>query len=97
VGRVLSEVADSCVRQRDDLTHISSAVSDLNGVTQHTAAAAEQSASAAEELASQATLLTGMVETFVLSQPEDGYLEGTEDEENGAYLSVAPVNDAFHL
>ncbi|RYZ09760.1 MAG: methyl-accepting chemotaxis protein [Myxococcales bacterium] len=94
VGQVLAQVADSCVRQRDDLTQISSAVADLNGTTQHTAAAAEQSASAAEELAGQATMLTGMVESFVLSEPQD-YAPHSADEESGTYLSMAPVNDAF--
>lgn len=100
VGQVLGQVADSCSRQRDDLSHISSAVADLNGTTQHTAAAAEQSASAAEELASQATMLTGMVETFVLSSPDDYQPDGhdhPEEDESGTYLSVPPVNDAFQL
>ena len=96
VGQVLGQVADSCARQRDDLTHISGAVADLNGTTQHTAAAAEESASAAEELAGQATMLTGMVESFVLTEEQD-YPRHDGDDESGAYLSVPPVNDAFHV
>jgi methyl-accepting chemotaxis protein len=96
VGQVLSQVADSCARQRDDLAQISGAVADLNGTTQHTAAAAEQSASAAEELAGQATMLTGMVETFALSTPgEEDHEYDAPEEESGTFLSVPPVNDAF--
>ncbi|MDF3064721.1 MAG: methyl-accepting chemotaxis protein [Polyangiaceae bacterium] len=95
VGQVLRQVAVSCGRQRDDLTHISSAVGDLNGTTQHTAAAAEESASAAEELAGQATMLTGMVETFVLSEEQDYPRHSPHDDESGTYRTVPPVNDAF--
>jgi methyl-accepting chemotaxis protein len=99
VGDVLTQVATSCARQRDDLALISGAVADLNGTTQHTAAAAEQSASAAEQLASQATMLTGMVETFVLSQGDDYRHDSSPEEEggdeSGTFLSVPPVNDAF--
>ncbi len=97
VGQVLSQVAESCSRQRDDLSHISSAVGDLNGTTQHTAAAAEESASAAEELAGQATMLTGMVESFVLSSPDDYADDDPQEDESGTYLSVPPVNDAYRL
>jgi hypothetical protein len=78
------------------LQHISSAVGDLNGTTQHAAAAAEQSASAAEELASQATMLTGMVESFSLSEGIDSArYDDSDEDESGTYLSVPPVNDSF--
>ena len=90
VGEVLTQVADACGRQRDDLARISGAVSELNSTTQHTAATAEESASAAEELSGQSTMLTGLVDSFVLSDPAQ-YAD-----ESGTYLSSPPQRDARH-
>jgi uncharacterized phage infection (PIP) family protein YhgE len=67
VGSVLTDVADACGRQRDDIGQVTRAFSELNGTTQQAAATAEESASAAEELAGRATMLTEMVSTFHLS------------------------------
>ena len=93
---VLVHVADACSRQRDDLGHISGAVSELNSTTQHTAATAEESASAAEELAGQSRLLTGMVDSFVLSPP-GSYAEPQAEpfDESGTFRFIRPHNDAF--
>jgi methyl-accepting chemotaxis protein len=72
VGTVLSDVADACGRQRDDIGQMTRAFAELNGTTQQAAATAEESASAAEELAGQATMLTEMVGTFELSRRASG-------------------------
>jgi len=99
VQQVLNDVASACMRQRDDLALISNAVNELNGTTQHTAAAAEESASAAEELASQATMLTGMVDSFALSDPRRYAQPAPEaqDPESEPYLpSRPPLPDAWH-
>lgn len=48
------------------MQQISTAVEQLNGVTQQVAANAEESASASEELAGQAMMLTDLVGTFQL-------------------------------
>lgn len=70
VGEMLVNVSGSCGRQRDDIEHLSGAVSELNRTTQEVAATSEESASAAEELAGQSAHLRSLVATFELGQGE---------------------------
>ena len=67
VSEVVAEIAVAGEQQNDGVRQISTAVTQLNGVTQQVAANAEESASASEELAGQSLTLTSMVQSFQIS------------------------------
>ncbi len=67
VGEVVAEIAIAGEQQTDGVRQISTAVTQLNSVTQQVAANAEESASASEELAGQSLTLTTMVREFQIS------------------------------
>ena len=67
VSEVVAEIAVAGEQQNDGVRQISTAVAQLNGVTQQVAANAEESASASEELAGQSLTLTSMVQSFQIS------------------------------
>ena len=67
VGTVMREIAGASESQRHGVEQITSAVEQMNGVTQQVAASATAAATSAEELGGQATGLKEMVEGFTLS------------------------------
>jgi methyl-accepting chemotaxis protein len=75
VGRtsaVVAEIAAAAEQQTDGIRQITSAVGGMNGVTQQTAANAEESASAATELAAQAERMREIVGAFALADEATG-------------------------
>ncbi|MBN1293836.1 MAG: hypothetical protein JXB48_18480 [Candidatus Latescibacteria bacterium] len=64
IGGLVDEIAAASNEQSQGLDQVNIAVSQMDQVTQTTAANAEESASASEELTSQAAELNGMVETL---------------------------------
>jgi methyl-accepting chemotaxis protein len=68
VGEMMSDITDASERQSHGVKQISVAVTQLNQVTQQTAATSEETASAVAELTSQATDMQSFVHTFRLTQ-----------------------------
>ncbi len=68
VGSMMAEIATASDQQRQDIERISSAVSQMTGITQQNAANSEQSVGAAEQLSSHAEEMLSMVGTFKLSR-----------------------------
>src|SRR5690349_17603805 len=66
VRDMIGEITAVAGTQSQDLAQISSAISELDGVTQQNAALVEESAAAAESLKSQAASLAAVVATFRL-------------------------------
>ncbi len=64
---VMGEIALASEHQKGGVDEINTAVERMNGVTQATAASAEESASAAEELTSQAQRVRELVGSFKLT------------------------------
>ncbi len=64
---VMRGLADGIEGDQELVGHVVSAISEVNRVTQQTAANAEESSSTAEELAGQAEELRGLVSTYTLS------------------------------
>ena len=65
VDGLIAQIDTASREQTDGLTQIGTAVAEIDGVTQKTAAAAEESASAAQELSSQSVELQSTVEILV--------------------------------
>jgi methyl-accepting chemotaxis protein len=65
VKRLVSEVAQASDQQASGVKQINTAVSQMDRLTQSTAANAEESASASEEMSAQATELNGLVGELV--------------------------------
>jgi methyl-accepting chemotaxis protein len=65
VSKLIEEIAAASNEQSQGLAQINTAVSQMDQVTQTTAANAEESASASEELTSQASELNTMVDTLI--------------------------------
>jgi methyl-accepting chemotaxis protein len=61
VGQLIDEIASASQEQAQGITQINVAVSEMDKVTQQTAATAEESASASEELTAQAAQMKGAV------------------------------------
>jgi len=68
VGEMMTDITDASERQSHGVKQISVAVTQLNQVTQQTAATSEETASAVAQLTSQATDMQSFVHTFCLSQ-----------------------------
>ncbi|MBL0938307.1 MAG: MCP four helix bundle domain-containing protein [Gemmatimonadaceae bacterium] len=66
VFSAVGEITRASDGQREGVTQVNTAMSQMNGVTQAVAASAEESSSASEELASQAQLLAELVGQFQL-------------------------------
>ena len=62
IGQLIDEIATASQEQSKGISQVSTAIAEMNGVTQHTAATAEESAAAAEELQAQAASMKGFVE-----------------------------------
>lgn len=84
VKGIVAEIAEASTEQARGLAEINGAVSQMDRVTQHAAANAEQSSSAAEELAGQSSELTRMVSKFTVNKT--GYVAGQPTEPERAYL-----------
>jgi len=67
---VLTDVATTSTRQRDGIARIDAALQQLNGVTQSSAASAEEAAAAGEELGAQASGLAELVGRFAVDADE---------------------------
>jgi len=68
VNELVGEIDAATKEQAEGIDQVNTAVAEMNDVTQQNASNSEESASAAEELNSQAEELSGMIETFQLSQ-----------------------------
>ncbi len=66
IGRLVEEIANASQEQSQGLDQVSTAITQLDKVTQSSAANAEESASASEELSSQAGELNDMVARLVV-------------------------------
>lgn len=64
IGQLIDEIATASEEQAKGISEVSVAVTEMNGVTQRTAANAEESASASEELTAQARQLKVFVENL---------------------------------
>jgi methyl-accepting chemotaxis protein len=62
IGQLVEEIVTASEEQAHGISQVSTAVSEMDRVTQQTAASAEESASAAEELNAQAQQMRGYVE-----------------------------------
>jgi methyl-accepting chemotaxis protein len=65
VSQLISQIASASKEQLDGISQINSAVTDMDKVTQTSAAGAEESASAAEELSAQAEVMKGQVAQLI--------------------------------
>ncbi|MCE5271974.1 methyl-accepting chemotaxis protein [bacterium] len=90
VGDLVSEISAAAAEQAQGIEQITTAVTQMDRVTQSNASSSEQSASAAEELSSQAEELQGMLATFRLSG-SDGQRAITHRVERG-YRFADPEN-----
>lgn len=86
VGELLSEVAEASREQSQGIDQISTAMTQMDKVTQSNAATAEEAASAAEELSAQASALNGMVDDLV------GMVEGRGGKSGGSAPRTLPGN-----
>lgn len=86
VNDLITEIASASQEQSQGIDQISTAVTQMDKITQQNAANSEESASAAEELSSQAEELQGMVGQFSVSA----------DVNNGA-RTVVQVSHGKHL
>ncbi len=64
VNGVISEIGAASREQKDAINQITTAVSDMDNMTQHNASLVEETASASEEMANQAAELLDMVSSF---------------------------------
>ena len=67
VSDIIGEISSASTEQSDGLSHVNTAVMELDQMTQQNAALVEQSAAAAESLREQAQLLAQLVSTFRLA------------------------------
>lgn len=86
VGEVMGEIAESSQQQSEGIVQVTTAVGELNKVTQQNAANSEESASAAEELSAQSEEMLNMVSGFHLSNET-----ASSAAIAGEPLEVAPV------
>lgn len=82
VNELIGEIASASKEQSQGIDQVNTAVSQMDKVTQQTAANAEESASSAEELSSQAEELQSMVEQFRITASSSG--TGIVQSGNGA-------------
>jgi methyl-accepting chemotaxis protein len=68
VTGIIGEITAASQEQARGIDHVTSAMSQMDKVTQQNAANSEESSSAAEELSSQSEQLAGMVGTFEIGQ-----------------------------
>jgi methyl-accepting chemotaxis protein len=67
----MAEISAASAQQSQGVDQITTAVEEMNLVTQRTAASSERSATAAAELKTQAEQLAGLVDEFTLSGTAD--------------------------
>ncbi|HPG41871.1 MAG TPA: methyl-accepting chemotaxis protein [bacterium] len=72
VGKMVTEIAIASEQQSEGIDQITTAVTQMNQVTQQNAASSEESASTAEELSSQAVELNSLVAAFKLTNKKTG-------------------------
>ena len=68
VEQMMGEIAAASTQQNEGINQISTAVEQLNQLTQHNAANSEESSSTAEELSRYAKKMSALVSTFKLTQ-----------------------------
>ncbi|MEW6258874.1 MAG: Cache 3/Cache 2 fusion domain-containing protein [Thermodesulfobacteriota bacterium] len=66
VSELIGEIAEASREQAQGIGQVNSSVSEIDKVTQHTAATAEESASASEELSAQAEHMKAMIQELAL-------------------------------
>jgi methyl-accepting chemotaxis protein len=71
VALLVTEIADDATSQASSLERISTAVGEMDRMTQHNAAMVEESTAAARSLASEATSLAALVVGFKTSEPSN--------------------------
>ena len=76
VNELAEEIDAATKEQAEGIEQVNGAVAQMNEVTQENASNSEESASAAEELNSQAEELSGMIQTFKLSN--NGYSDNNK-------------------
>ena len=85
VGELVSEIAAASNEQAQGVDQINTAIADMDKVTQHNAANAEESASASEELNAQSEQMKSMVKNLValvggsLQSSQSGVLHRTDE------------------
>jgi len=79
VSEVMSEIALSSEQQNQGIEQVTTAVGEMDQLTQQNAANSEESASAAEELSSQAEEMQSMVAGFQLTDGSGGSVKGIRD------------------
>ena len=77
IGHLVDEIATASQEQAHGVAQVNKAVSEMDRVTQQTAAHAEESASAAEEMNAQAQQMRGYVEELAAVVGGDGERRGT--------------------
>jgi methyl-accepting chemotaxis protein len=77
IGHLVDEIATASQEQAHGVAQVNKAVSEMDRVTQQTAAHAEESASAAEEMNAQAQQMRGYVEELAAVVGGDGERLGT--------------------
>lgn len=73
VRALVQDINQAAAEQAKGVADVDAGLTQIDGVTQANAAAAEQSAAAAEELSSQARRLTEQLSGFSLAEPADGH------------------------
>jgi len=89
VSQVVAEIAVASEQQDEGISQVTRAVEQLNQLTQHNAANAEESASAAEEMSSQSEEMRSMVAGFKLTGSGE-YIHTLQSSGQLAYLSHNP-------
>jgi methyl-accepting chemotaxis protein len=65
VGELVTEIATASQEQAEGIKHVGTAMTEMDRVTQQTAASAQQSAASAEELSAQSETMRGLVQDLV--------------------------------
>ncbi len=85
VSELIGEIAEASREQAQGIGQVNASVSEMDKVTQHTAATAEESASASEELSAQAEHMKAMVQELLL------LVIGTSTLQAGASVKKSPA------
>ncbi|GLC24277.1 HAMP domain-containing methyl-accepting chemotaxis protein [Roseisolibacter agri] len=87
--QVVTEITAAAEQQTSGVRQITDALGEMNGVTQHTAANAEESAAAAEELSAQAKTLQDVVAGFRLDADASAGVRASVVEDHDDHVPVA--------
>ncbi|MDR5867405.1 methyl-accepting chemotaxis protein [Halomonas koreensis] len=89
VASMLGEISQATTEQSDGIGQVNVAVAELDRMTQHNAALAEESTSAAEQLREQADRLAELVGSFTLDDAAQEYALNDAREESERPLALA--------